>query len=51
VKITYSIAFPSTSPSFASLEGPEAGANLQLNTLIRIFKHLNVSMEEFFKGM
>lgn len=29
----------------------EAGANIQLNTLIRILKHLNVSMEEFFKGM
>jgi transcriptional regulator with XRE-family HTH domain len=29
----------------------EAGANIQLNTLIRILKYLNVSMEEFFKGM
>jgi transcriptional regulator with XRE-family HTH domain len=29
----------------------EAGANIQLNTLIRILEHLNVSMEEFFKGM
>ncbi len=29
----------------------EAGANIQLNTLIRILKHMNVSMEEFFKGM
>ena len=29
----------------------EAGANIQLNTLVRILNHLNVSMEEFFKGM
>lgn len=28
----------------------EAGANIQLNTLIRILKGLNVSLEEFFKG-
>ena len=28
----------------------EAGANIQLNTLIRILKALNVSLEEFFKG-
>jgi transcriptional regulator with XRE-family HTH domain len=29
----------------------EAGANIQLNTLIRILNHLNVSLEDFFKGM
>lgn len=29
----------------------EAGANIQLNTLIRILKHLNISLEDFFKGM
>lgn len=29
----------------------EAGANIQLNTLIRILKNLNVSLEDFFKGM
>ncbi len=28
----------------------EAGANIQLNTLIKILKALNVSLEEFFKG-
>ncbi len=29
----------------------EAGANIQLNTLIRILGHLNISLEDFFKGM
>jgi transcriptional regulator with XRE-family HTH domain len=29
----------------------EAGANIQLNTLIRILNHLNVSLEDFFKEM
>jgi transcriptional regulator with XRE-family HTH domain len=29
----------------------EAGANIQLNTLIRILNQLNVSLEDFFKGM
>lgn len=29
----------------------EAGANIQLNTLIKILKALNVSLEEFFKGI
>lgn len=29
----------------------EAGANIQLNTLIRILNNLNVSLEDFFKGM
>jgi transcriptional regulator with XRE-family HTH domain len=28
----------------------EAGANIQLNTLLKILKALNVSLEEFFKG-
>lgn len=28
----------------------EAGANIQLNTLIKILKALNVTLEEFFKG-
>ena len=28
----------------------EAGANIQLNTLMKILKGLNVSLEEFFKG-
>ena len=28
----------------------EAGANIQLNTLIRILKKFNVSLEDFFKG-
>jgi transcriptional regulator with XRE-family HTH domain len=28
----------------------EAGANIQLNTLIKILKAMNVSLEEFFKG-
>ena len=28
----------------------EAGANIQLNTLIRILKAMNVSPEEFFQG-
>ncbi len=28
----------------------EAGANIQLNTLIKILKALDVSLEEFFKG-
>lgn len=28
----------------------EAGANIQLNTLIRILKLMNVSLEEFFTG-
>ncbi len=28
----------------------EAGANIQLNTLIKILKGLNVTLEEFFKG-
>lgn len=28
----------------------EAGSNIQLNTLIKILKALNVSLEEFFKG-
>jgi transcriptional regulator with XRE-family HTH domain len=29
----------------------EAGANIQLNTLIRILNNLNVSLEDFFKEM
>ena len=29
----------------------EAGANIQLNTLIKILKAMNVSLEEFFEGM
>ncbi|RYJ39312.1 Helix-turn-helix domain protein [Flavobacterium anhuiense] len=28
----------------------EAGANIQLNTLIKILKAMNVSLEEFFTG-
>lgn len=28
----------------------EAGANIQLNTLMKILKALNVTLEEFFKG-
>lgn len=28
----------------------EAGANIQLNTLIRILKLMNVTLEEFFQG-
>ena len=28
----------------------EAGANIQLNTLMKILKALNVSLEDFFKG-
>ncbi|OFY82838.1 MAG: hypothetical protein A3F72_01770 [Bacteroidetes bacterium RIFCSPLOWO2_12_FULL_35_15] len=28
----------------------EAGANIQLNTLMKILKAMNVSLEEFFKG-
>ncbi|WP_163409202.1 helix-turn-helix domain-containing protein [Flavobacterium ajazii] len=28
----------------------EAGANIQLNTLIKILKALNVTLEEFFTG-
>ena len=28
----------------------EAGANIQLNTLIKILKALNVTLEEFFQG-
>lgn len=28
----------------------EAGANIQLNTLIRILKLMNVTLEEFFTG-
>lgn len=28
----------------------EAGANIQINTLAKILKALNVSLEEFFKG-
>jgi transcriptional regulator with XRE-family HTH domain len=28
----------------------EAGANIQFNTLIKILKALNVTLEEFFKG-
>lgn len=28
----------------------EAGANIQLNTLIKLLKALNVSLEEFFQG-
>jgi transcriptional regulator with XRE-family HTH domain len=28
----------------------EAGANIQLNTLMKILKALDVSLEEFFKG-
>ena len=28
----------------------EAGANIQLNTLMKILKALNISLEEFFKG-
>lgn len=29
----------------------EAGANIQLNTLIKILRAMNVSLEEFFKGI
>ena len=29
----------------------EAGANIQLNTLIKILKAMNISLEEFFKGI
>ena len=29
----------------------EAGANIQLNTLIKILKAMGVSLEEFFKGV
>lgn len=29
----------------------EAGANIQLNTLMKILKALNISLEEFFKGL
>ena len=29
----------------------EAGANIQLNTLYKILKSLNVTPEEFFKGI
>lgn len=29
----------------------EAGANIQLNTLMKILKAMDVSLEEFFKGM
>jgi len=29
----------------------EAGANIQLNTLIKILKAMNVTLEEFFKGI
>jgi len=29
----------------------EAGANIQLNTLIKILKAMNVTLEEFFKGL
>jgi transcriptional regulator with XRE-family HTH domain len=28
----------------------EAGANIQLNTLMKILKALNVTLEDFFKG-
>lgn len=28
----------------------EAGANIQLNTLIKILKAMNVTLEEFFQG-
>lgn len=28
----------------------EAGGNIQFNTLLKILKALNVSLEEFFKG-
>lgn len=28
----------------------EAGANIQMNTLIKILKALDVTLEEFFKG-
>lgn len=28
----------------------EAGANIQLNTLIKILKLMNVTLEEFFQG-
>ncbi|WP_291147058.1 helix-turn-helix domain-containing protein [Flavobacterium sp. UBA7680] len=28
----------------------EAGANIQLNTLIKILKAMNVTLEDFFKG-
>ena len=28
----------------------EAGANIQLNTLMKILKALNITLEEFFKG-
>ena len=28
----------------------EAGANIQLNTLIKILKAMNVTLEEFFNG-
>jgi transcriptional regulator with XRE-family HTH domain len=29
----------------------EAGANIQLNTLIKILRAMDVSLEEFFKGV
>lgn len=29
----------------------EAGANIQLNTLIKILKAMNVTLEDFFKGI
>ena len=29
----------------------EAGANIQLNTLIKILEAMDVSLEEFFKGL
>lgn len=29
----------------------EAGANIQLNTLIKILKAMNVSLQEFFEGI
>jgi transcriptional regulator with XRE-family HTH domain len=29
----------------------EAGANIQLNTLIKILKAMNITLEEFFKGI
>jgi transcriptional regulator with XRE-family HTH domain len=29
----------------------EAGANIQLNTLIKILKAMNISLEEFFNGI
>ena len=29
----------------------EAGANIQINTLIKILKAMDVSLEEFFKGI